>query len=99
MKLTSINGEYMLLARKNVDEGNIFIQYGQGEDRTVGIVGGPGKQQAEFVDGLRFTVESDVDLKMTVELKSDLPQSAMPEGMMSLSTFTTPPLCRDYPIF
>ncbi|ORY11159.1 hypothetical protein BCR34DRAFT_601606 [Clohesyomyces aquaticus] len=70
IKLTSLDGEYMLLGRRTLDPANIFVQYGQGVTRTVNITGGPGVQEAEFVDGLRFSVQSEKPFGMNVELKN-----------------------------
>ena len=42
IKMTSLDGEYMLLGRQTVDTSNIFVQYGQGATRTVNMTGGPG---------------------------------------------------------
>jgi hypothetical protein len=54
--MTSLDGEYLLVGRKTVDTSNIFVQYGQGATRTVNVTGGAGIQEAEFVDGLRFSI-------------------------------------------
>lgn len=67
--MTSIEGEYRLLGRTQADKANIFVQYGQGATRTVNITGGAGRQEAEFIDGLRFSVEADRPLIMNVEIK------------------------------
>jgi hypothetical protein len=42
IKMTSMDGEYLLVGRKTVDTSNIFVQYGQGVTRTVNMTGGPG---------------------------------------------------------
>jgi len=42
IKMTSMEGEYMLVGRQTVDTSNIFVQYGQGQTRTVNMTGGPG---------------------------------------------------------
>jgi len=56
IKMTSLGGEYLLVGRKTVDTSNIFVKYGQGATRTVDVTGGAGIQEAEFVDGLRFSI-------------------------------------------
>src|SRR4051794_28803950 len=63
IKMTSLDGEYMLLGRRTVDTGNVFVQHGQGETSTVKMTGGPGIQENEFVDGLRFSVQTDKELR------------------------------------
>lgn len=40
IKLTSLDGEYILLGRQTVDTANIFVQYGFGATRTVNLTGG-----------------------------------------------------------
>lgn len=84
IKMTSLEGEYRLLGRMNVDSSNVFVQYGQGETRTVNITQGPGRQEAEFVDGLRFSIESQTPVRMNVDLKFPVEQGAVPAGMNSL---------------
>lgn len=69
IKMTSLDGEYLLLGRKTEDFSNIFIQYGQGATRTMNITGGQGIQSADFIDGLRFGIESQHDFKLNVDLK------------------------------
>jgi len=43
IKMTSMDGEYLLVGRQTVDTSNIFVQYGQGATRTVNMTGGSGK--------------------------------------------------------
>ncbi|KAF2668247.1 hypothetical protein BT63DRAFT_272060 [Microthyrium microscopicum] len=84
-KMTSIAGEYMLLGRKNVDDGNIFIQYGSGEELAVSIAGGQGVQQAEYIDGLRLTIESAGKMSINADVKALSGPNVLPKGVMSLS--------------
>jgi hypothetical protein len=56
IKMTSLDGEYLLVGRKTVDTSNTFVQYGQGATRTVHVTGGAGIQKAEFVNRLRFSM-------------------------------------------
>lgn len=42
IKMTSMDGEYLLVGRQTVDTSNIFVQYGQGATRTVNMTGGQG---------------------------------------------------------
>jgi hypothetical protein len=42
IKMTSMDGEYLLVGRQTVDTSNIFVQYGQGATRTVNMTGGSG---------------------------------------------------------
>lgn len=67
--MTSLEGEYRLLARQDIDSSNIFVQFGQGETRTVNITGGPGVQEAEFVDGLRFSMMSPIAMRFNTDVK------------------------------
>lgn len=83
--MTSLDGEYMLLGRKSLDTSNIFVQYGQGATRTVNITGGAGIQEAEFVDGLRFTVAAASPFAMNVDIPNGIEQGALPENTITLS--------------
>lgn len=85
--MTSLDGEYRLVARNSVDTSNIFVQYGQGATRTVNITGGPGIQEAEFVDGMRFSVQSGKALVMNVDLKQGINPGTLPANTMSLNSF------------
>ncbi|KIV99577.1 uncharacterized protein PV09_08754 [Verruconis gallopava] len=88
IKMTSMDGEYLLLGRKSTDTANIFVQYGQGETRTANFTGGPGVQQSEFIDGLRFTVEANSPIRMNVEIRSPVNTSQIPAGMRLLNSFS-----------
>ncbi|KAK1750994.1 hypothetical protein QBC47DRAFT_392050 [Echria macrotheca] len=87
IKMTSLDGEYMLLGRKSADTTNIFVQYGQGATRTVNVTGGSGVQEAEFIDGLRFTIQSTMSFTMNVDIINGIDQAALPGGVTSLNTF------------
>ncbi|OCK78723.1 hypothetical protein K432DRAFT_301395 [Lepidopterella palustris CBS 459.81] len=84
IKMTSIAGEYMLLGRMTLDTANIFVQYGQGPTRTVNVTGGPGVQEAEFIDGLRFSMQSINAFTMNVELRNGIQQAELPGKASSL---------------
>jgi hypothetical protein len=88
IKMTSLDGEYLLVGRRTVDTGNIFVQYGQGETRTVNMTGGSAIQEAEFIDGLRFSVQVETPLRMNVDLKNGINPDALPADMQSLNSFT-----------
>lgn len=75
----------MLLGRKSADISNIFVQYGQGATRTVNVTGGNGTQEAEFIDGLRFTVESEQAFTMNVDIINGVPQDSLPSNSEALS--------------
>lgn len=75
----------MLLGRKSVDNSNIFVQYGQGATRTVNVTGGAGIQEAEFVDGLRFSVAAAAPFALNVDIPNGVDQAALPENTMPLS--------------
>jgi hypothetical protein len=87
IKMTSIDGEYLLLGRRNVDTSNVFVQYGQGATRTVNITAG-GRQEAEFIDGLRFSVVAQQDMKMNVDLKDGVDPVSLPSGTKSLNSYS-----------
>lgn len=83
--MTALDGEFMLLGRQSVDITNIFIQYGQGATRTVNVTGGAGVQEAEFIDGLRFTIQSDDAFTMNVDLKNGISSGNLAANAASLS--------------
>lgn len=85
--MTSLDGEYMLLGRKSVDNSNIFVQYGQGATRTVNVTGGAGIQEAEFVDGLRFSVAATAPFAMNVDIPNGVDKTALPENAIALSQY------------
>ncbi|PSR75449.1 hypothetical protein BD289DRAFT_191008 [Coniella lustricola] len=86
IKMTSLDGEYMLLGRTSIDQSNIFVQYGQGATRTVNITAG-GRQEAEFIDGLRFSMVAQTSLTMNVDLKNGISPADLMLGAQSLYTF------------
>jgi hypothetical protein len=87
IKMTSLDGEYILLGRQGADITNIFVQYGQGATRTVNITGGGGRQEAEFVDGLRFSMVARQSLRMNVDLANGIAPASLPAGTVSLNSF------------
>lgn len=87
IKMTSMDGEYLLVGRRTEDTANIFIQYGQGETRTLNLTGGPGIQQAEFVDGLRFSVQTESSMRINVDLKQGVDPTALPANTVSLNSY------------
>ncbi|EMD96468.1 hypothetical protein COCHEDRAFT_1025009 [Bipolaris maydis C5] len=87
IKMTSLDGEYMLLGRQTADISNIFVQYGQGATRTVNFTGGIGTQETEFIDGLRFTVQSDQPFTMNVDIKNGIPIDALSTNVSALNSF------------
>ncbi|EFY89469.1 hypothetical protein MAC_04488 [Metarhizium acridum CQMa 102] len=85
IKMTSLDGEYMLLGRKSADTANMFVQYGQGATRTVNITGGAeGVQEAEFVDGLRFRVQSAKPFALNVDIPFGVNDKAIPDHAIPL---------------
>lgn len=87
IKMTSLEGEYLLVGRQTVDTSNIFVQYGQGATRTVNFTGGPGIQEAEFVDGMRFSVQAETALTLNVDLKNGINPATLPAKTTSLNSF------------
>lgn len=90
IKLTSLDGEYILLGRQTVDTANVFVQYGFGATRTVNVTGGMGLQQAEFVDGLRLTVGSEKEMRVNANLHFGVDSRTVPTGMRSLCELLPP---------
>jgi hypothetical protein len=88
--MSSIDGEYRLLGRLGAETENVFNEYGSGPEDAVQIVGG-GRQDVEFIDGLRFSILSDQNLTMNVNFFSPIPPSLVPTGMTSLCKR---PLCK-----
>ncbi|GJN78171.1 hypothetical protein PLIIFM63780_001664 [Purpureocillium lilacinum] len=86
IKMTSLDGEYMLLGRKSEDIANIFVQYGQGPTRTVNVTAGAGIQEAEYIDGLRFSIKSAKPFMMNVDIPFKVNETALPAGTIPLST-------------
>ncbi|KAH7127843.1 hypothetical protein B0J13DRAFT_453984 [Dactylonectria estremocensis] len=84
IKMTSLEGEYMLLGRKSADFTNIFVQYGQGATRTVNITGGDAIQESEFVDGLRFSVKSAKPFTMNIDIPFGIDEATIPDGAVPL---------------
>jgi len=89
-----MDGEYILLGRQTVDTANIFVQYGFGATRTVNLTAGTGIQQAEFVDGLRLSVETEKEMRINANLQFGSESEALPSGSQSLCRF----LPRPYPV-
>jgi hypothetical protein len=87
IKMTRLDGEYLLVGRQTVDTSNVFVQYGQGATRTVNMTGGAGIQEAEFVDGLRFSIQAGKALKMNVDLKQGIDPTTLPANTQSLNSF------------
>jgi hypothetical protein len=87
IKMQSLDGEFMLVGRKTVDTSNIFVQFGQGATRTVNMTGGPGTQSAEFIDGLRFSVQTDKAMMMNVDIKQGVNPGTLPANTQSLNSY------------
>jgi hypothetical protein len=89
IKMTSLDGEFILLGRVTTDTSNIFVQYGQGVTRTVNVTGG-GRQEAEFVDGLRFSMVAPAgkQVRMNVDLKNGIDPASLPAGMTALNSYS-----------
>lgn len=85
--MTSLDGGYMLLGQQGPDIANIFVQYGQGATRTVNITGGGARQEAEFVDGLRFSMVAQTNLTMNIDLKNGIAPESLPPGAVALNSF------------
>ena len=87
IKMTSLDGEYLLVGRRTVDTSNVFVQYGQCETRTVNFTGGLGIQQAEFIDGLRFSVQSASALRVNADLKYGIQDGTLPANSISVNSY------------
>ncbi|CZT48346.1 uncharacterized protein RSE6_09027 [Rhynchosporium secalis] len=86
IRMTSIAGEYRLLGRQTIDTANVFVQYGQGATRTVNITEG-GRQEAVFVDGLRFSMVSPTKMTMNVDIRNGIPEGTLAKGMVAVNSF------------
>ncbi|KAI5460420.1 hypothetical protein BGZ63DRAFT_454703 [Mariannaea sp. PMI_226] len=84
IKMTSLDGEYMLLGRKSEDIANIFVQYGQGATRTVNITGGNATQEAEFIDGLRLSIRSAQAFTLNMDIPFGVNEVDMPNDTIAL---------------
>ena len=51
------------------------------------MTAGPGQQCAEFIDGMRFTVQTNVDLRMNIELKHGINPGTLPPNTVSLNSY------------
>src|ERR1700694_2894968 len=68
IKMTSLNGEYLLLGRKVDDTSNIFLQFGQGVTRTFNTTGGS-RVDGEWIDGFRMSIQTPKDAQINVDVK------------------------------
>jgi hypothetical protein len=68
---------------------NVFNEYGSSPSQTVNVVAG-GRQDVEFVDGLRFSVFPNQNLSMNVDFFSPIPPDMIPTGMKALCKISTP---------
>jgi hypothetical protein len=87
IKMTSLDGEYLLLGRQTIDTANVFVQYGQGATRTVNITGGQGVQEAEFIDGLRFSIQAETAMNMNVDIIQGINPGTLPSNTEPLNSF------------
>ncbi|KXH39390.1 hypothetical protein CNYM01_10177 [Colletotrichum nymphaeae SA-01] len=86
IKMTSLQGEYILLGRKTVDTANEFVQYGQGATRTVNVTAG-NRQEAEFIDGLRLSVVPSTDMGINIDIVNGISPQAVPPGLVPVNSF------------
>ncbi|KAF1999521.1 hypothetical protein P154DRAFT_576973 [Amniculicola lignicola CBS 123094] len=86
VKMTGVDGEYLLLGRRTTEEANVFVEYGYGERSTVAMVGGRGVQEAQWVDGLRISALVDKAMGVNVALRSGV--GGMVGDMMSLNSYS-----------
>lgn len=87
MKMTSIDGEYILVGRQAVDTANIFMQFGQGQTRTVHLSNGPGMQQSEWIDGIRFNVQAEQTMAFNVDLRPGINPGTLPANTQALNSY------------
>jgi len=81
--MTSLAGEYRLVGREGKATGQVFQQFGSGAKSALQVLGG-GRQEYEFVDGLRMSVLSDANMTMNVDIFSQIPTNMIPKGFRSL---------------
>lgn len=77
----------MLVGRQSTDMGSTFVTYGTGAENTVKLDGGVGLQEAEFMDGLRVSVQTNQTVNMTVELREGINPGTLNDNAMPLNTF------------
>lgn len=87
MKMTSIDGEYILVGRQSIDTANIFMQFGQGETRTAHLSNGPGTQQTEWIDGIRFNVQAEQTMAFNVNLRPGINPGTLPANTEPLNSY------------
>lgn len=87
-KMTTVGGEYLLVGRQSTDMGNIFVNYGTKPENVVTLKGGIGVQEAEFMDGLRMSVQTNVTVDMTVRLEEGVNQGTLNANVTALNSFT-----------
>ena len=81
--MTSIDGEYRLLGHLGSETVNVYNEYGSGPAQTVNILAG-GRQDFEFVDGLRFSIMPTQNMSMNVDFFTPVTPDQVPNGMKSL---------------
>lgn len=86
-KLTNVAGEYLLVGRQSNDMGNIFVSYGTEAQNTVRLNGGVGVQEAEFMDGLRVSVQTNKTIEMTAQLVDGINPGTLNDGIQPLNSF------------
>ncbi|KAK1622323.1 hypothetical protein BDP81DRAFT_334681 [Colletotrichum phormii] len=86
IKMTSLQGEYILLGRKTEDTANEFVQYGQGATRTVNVTAG-NRQEAEFIDGLRLSVVPSTNMGISIDIVNGISPKAVPPGLVPVNSF------------
>jgi hypothetical protein len=65
------------------------MPFGTGPQTSLQVWAG-GRQEMEFIDGTRFSVLSDTNLTMNVDLFSPVPAELIPQGMKSLCKLLQP---------
>lgn len=87
MKLTSIDGQYILLGRKTNEAANLFLEYGTGSSNAFNVTGDKVSKEAEYEDGLRLIVQSENAVAINADIKQGLTSESLPTGTKSLNSY------------
>jgi hypothetical protein len=81
--MSSIDGEFRLIGRVGNQTGTVLANFGSTPDNAISITAG-GPQEMTFMDGLRLSVLSSVNMSMNVDLLTPISFSDVPQGTRSL---------------
>jgi hypothetical protein len=82
-QMSSIDGEFRLIGRVGNETGTVLADFGSTSDKAIAIAAG-GPQEVTFMDGLRLSVLSSVNMTMNVDLLTPVSFTDVPQGTRSL---------------